>query len=283
MSGEAKTLRAADLGLELEFMHLSLEPERGVARLVLDRPGKMNAVTMPMRDQLADLFRVLERDGRARVVIICGAAEQAFTAGGEIASFMEKDQRHLSLLHENVAAPERFPGMTIAAIDGFCLGVGFEIALACDFRIATPRAQFGLPEIGLGMIPGSGGTQRVARLVGMTRAKDLILRGRRVAGPEAHAWGLVTMLAEPEELDGAAEKLAEELLARPRLALETAKRVLNLGQEAPLETALQLEGYAYGMLRGTHDFSEGVAAFTEKRKPRFEGREWSPPMFCQTG
>lgn len=265
-------ITAADLGLELEFMNLSLDPERGLARLVLDRPGKMNAVTMPMREQLADLFRALERDRRARVVIIRGAGEDAFTAGGEIASFMEKDPRHLSVLHDNVAAPERFSGPTIAAIDGYCLGVGFEIALASDFRIATPRAQFGLPEIGLGMIPGSGGTQRVARLVGLTRAKDMILRGRRVSGTEAHAWGLVTMLAEPSELDAAADALANELLARPRLALETAKRVLNLGQDAPIETALQLEGYAYGMLRGTHDFAEGVAAFTEKRKPKFEGR-----------
>lgn len=265
-------ITAAELGLELAFMQLSLDPERGLAKLVLDRPGKLNAVTMPMREQLADLFRTLERDGRARVVVIRGAGEEAFTAGGEIASFMEQDQRYLSLLHDNVAAPERFSGLTIAAIDGYCLGVGFEIALACDFRIATPRAQFGLPETGLGMIPGSGGTQRVARLVGLTRAKDLILRGRRVSGTEAQAWGLVTMLAEPAELDAAAEALADELLARPRLALETAKRVLNLGQDAPLGVALQLEGYAYGMLRGTHDFAEGVRAFTEKRRPTFEGR-----------
>jgi 2-oxoglutaroyl-CoA hydrolase len=265
-------LTAEDLGLELEHMRLDVEVERGLARLVIDRQDKLNAVTMPMRDQLAELFRTLERDGRVRVVIIRGAGEQAFTAGGEIAMFMETGHGPLSLLHENVAAPERFPGMVIAAIDGFCFGVGLEIALACDFRIATPRAQLGLPEVGLGMVPGSGGTQRLARLIGLTRAKDLILRGRRISGIEAHEWGLVTELAEPDKLDAAADGLAAELLARPRLALETAKRVLNVGQSAPLETALQLEGYAYGMLRGTADFAEGVQAFVEKRKPNFQGR-----------
>ena len=272
MSGTDDRGTAEELGLRLDYMHLSLDAGRGLARLVLDRPGKLNALMMPMRGQFAELFRRLERDGRTRVVIVRGAGEQAFSAGGEISAFMETGQGPLSLLHENVAAPERFPGPVIAAIDGYCFGVGLEIALACDFRIATPRALFGLPEIGLGMIPGSGGTQRVARLVGLTRAKDMILRGRRIAGTEAHAWGLVTELVEPDGLDAAAEALAGELLARPRLALETAKRVLNLGQDAPLETALQLEGYAYGMLRGTPDFAEGVRAFEEKRKPRFEGQ-----------
>ncbi len=250
-------------------MRLALESERGVARLVIDAPAKMNRVSMPMRDQISDLFRALERDGRARVVVISGAGEQAFTAGGDIAAFMKSSQGTLSLLHENVAAPERFPGPVIAAIDGYCFGVGLELALTCDFRVATARSQFALPEIGLGMIPGSGGSQRISRLAGMTRAKDMILRGRRIAGPEAHEWGLITELAEPDGLDAAVDSLIEEMLARPRLALETAKRVLNLGRDAPIEAALQLEGYAYGMLRGTENFAEGVDAFVEKRKPNF--------------
>jgi 2-oxoglutaroyl-CoA hydrolase len=160
----------------------------------------------------------------------------------------------------------------IAVIDGFCLGVGLELALACDFRIATSRALFGLPEVRLGMLPGSGGTQRVTRLVGLTRAKDMIMRSRRIPAPEALQWGLITQVVEPGELDAAADALVTELLAQPRLALETTKRVLNLSQEASLEAGLQIEGFAYGMLRGTPDFAEGVQAFVDKRKPRFENQ-----------
>jgi 2-oxoglutaroyl-CoA hydrolase len=268
---EDSHITAEDLGLRLDRMRFALDAGRGVARLVIDQPEKMNRVTMPMRDQISDLFRTLEKDGRTRVVIVRGAGEEAFTAGGEIGGFMETHPSRLSLLHENVAAPERFPGPVIAAIDGYCFGVGLEISLACDFRIATSRAIFAFPETGLGMIPGSGGTQRLPRLVGMTRAKDMILRSRRIPAPEAHEWGLITQVTEPEELDEAADALASELLAQPRLALETAKRVLNLGQDAPPEAALQLEGYAYGMLRGTKDFAEGVQAFVEKRKPNYSG------------
>src|ERR671939_1593102 len=183
---------AEGLGLKLDYMHLTLDTDSGIARLVLDRPGKMNAVTLGMRDQIADVFRVLEQDGRARLVIVRGAGEEAFTAGGEIAMFLQAGPGPLSQLHENVAAPERFPGPVIAAVDGYCFGVGLEIALACDFRVATSRALFAFPEIGLGMIPGSGGSQRLARLAGLGRAKDLILRGRRLSATDALAWGLLT-------------------------------------------------------------------------------------------
>ena len=261
-----------DFGLTLDHMRFTLDAEHQVARLVIDRPGKLNAITMPMRDQIAELFYRLEKDGRARVVILRGAGHEAFTAGGEIAGFMEKEPGPISLLHENVAAPERFPGIVIAAVDGYCFGVGLELALACDFRIATTRALFGHPEIRLGMIPGSGGSQRMARLVGLSRAKDMVLQGRRIPAAEALQWGFLTQVVEPDRLDAAADALAAEMVAQPRLALETAKRVLNLGQNASLETALQLEGYAYGMLRGTHDFAEGVRAFGEKRPPRFQAR-----------
>jgi 2-oxoglutaroyl-CoA hydrolase len=207
-----------------------------------------------------------------RVIILTGAGDQAFTAGGDIPGFLEREPEELSRLAWNVAAAERCPKPVIAKLRGYALGVGLELALACDFRIAADDVQLGLPEVTLGMIPGSGGTQRLARLVGLGRAKDMILRGRRIGAAEALAVGLVTEVVPATELDTAVARLVDELRALSPLALAMAKRVLNLAYEAPLAPGLELEGLAYGLLRSSHDFREGVEAFDEKRPPRFEGR-----------
>lgn len=243
--------------------------EGGVAWVVIKRPEKLNAFLMGMRREFAEIFRELEEDERVRAVVVRGAGEKAFSAGGDVAGFLEARPEELCYLHENVAAPERFPRPVIAAIDGYCFGVGLEIALACDLRVATHRAVFALPELRLGMIPGSGGTQRLGRLVGLGRAKEMVLRGRWVEAREALMWGLVNEVVEAEELEAAAERIARELAQLPALAVAVAKRVLNASQDAPLVAGLQLEGYAYGMLRATPDFEEGVRAFLEKRPPRF--------------
>jgi len=159
----------------------------------------------------------------------------------------------------------------IAALEGYCFGVGLELALACDFRLAADDLQLGFPEVTIGMIPGSGGTQRLARLVGLGRAKDLVMRGRRVDATEAIALGLVTELVPAVDLGAAVDRLIEELSRHSPLALAMAKRVLNQAYEGPLAQGLELEGLAYGLLQQTHDFREGVESFVEKRPPEFTG------------
>ena len=246
--------------------------ERGVARITLDVPEKMNRVSMPAREQLAAVFGELGDDGDVRVIVMTGAGERAFTAGGDIAGFLERSPEHVSRLAWNVAAAERCPKPVIAAIHGYCLGVGLELALACDFRIAADDAELGLPEVGLGMIPGSGGTQRLARLIGLGRAKDVIMRRKRISASDALAWGLVSELVPRDDLERAVDAVIDELVELSPLALAMAKRVLNHAYDGPLPIGLELEGLAYGLLRSTDDFREGVEAFGEKRTPRFSGR-----------
>ena len=243
----------------------------GVATITLDVPGKLNRVSMAARDQLARVFDELGADDDVRAIVLQGAGG-TFTAGGDIAAFLERAPEELSRLAWNVAAPERCPKPVIAALRGYVFGIGLELALACDFRLATDDVQLALPEVRLGMIPGSGGTQRLARLIGLGRAKDVIMRGRRIDADEALALGLVSEVVSPAGLDDAVRALLGELAALPPLALAVAKRVLNQVYDAPLHAGLDVEGFAYAMLRSTRDFQEGVTAFGEKRKPSFEGR-----------
>lgn len=257
---------------ELDGLRFGLDPEGGTATITLDVPEKHNRVSMLARDQLAELFRLLTRDERVKVVLLEGAGGRAFTAGGDIPGFLEADPETLTRLHENVAAPERCPKPVIAKLRGYCLGVGTELALACDFRIAASDLEIGLPEIRVGMMPGSGGTQRLARLIGLGRAKDMIMRGRRIGADEALAYGLVTEVVAPDELDAAAHRLATELMRHSSLALAMVKRILNRAYDAPLPAGLELEGLAYGFLRTTEDFREGVEAFVEGRSPLYRGR-----------
>ena len=246
-----------------------VEREGDVARITLDVPGKLNRVSMPARAELRGVFEELDGDAEVRFVVLAGAGG-AFTAGGDIAGFLEKSPWEVSRLAEDVAAPERCSKPVVAALEGYVFGVGLELALASDFRLATQDVQLALPEVTIGMIPGSGGTQRLARLVGLGRAKDIVMRGRRVGADEALALGLVTELAA--DLDSAVAALCDELRRLSPLALAMAKRVLNHAYDGPLQLGLQMEGLAYGLLQQTHDFREGVEAFVEKRPPSFEGR-----------
>jgi 2-oxoglutaroyl-CoA hydrolase len=223
---------------------------------------------MLARDQLRRLFEELDADDSVRFVVLGGAGE-AFTAGGDIAGFLEKSPWTVSRLAENVAAPERCTKPVIAALQGYVFGVGLELALACDFRLAAHDVQLAFPEVTIGMIPGSGGTQRLARLIGLGRAKDIIMRGRRLGADEALALGLVTELTH--DLDASAAALCDELRRLSPLALKMAKRILDHAHDGPLQLGLELEGLAYGLLQQTHDFREGVQAFVEKRPAEFTG------------
>ncbi len=256
---------------ELGGLRFERDLERGVATITLNVPGSLNRVSMLAREHLSALFDACGRDPDVRVVVLCGAGERAFTAGGDIAGFLEASPETLTRLHHNVAAPERCPKPVIAKLHGFTLGVGLELALACDFRIAADDLQLGQPEVSIGMIPGSGGSQRLARMIGLGRAKDLIMRGRRMGAAEALAAGLVSEVVPRAELDAATERLTTELADLPALALRMAKRVLNHAYDGPLPMGLEMEGLAYGFLRTTADFREGVKAFVEKRPPHYTG------------
>jgi len=257
---------------ESGVLRVERDDARGVVTITLDAPEKLNRVPLAARDEIAALFDALSADDAVRAVVLTGAGDKAFSAGGDIKAFLDRDPAGLSRLAWNVAAPERCAKPVIAKLRGFVLGVGFELAMASDFRIAAEDVQLGLPEIRLGMIPGSGGTQRLARIAGLGRAKDMILRGKRISAADALQYGIVTEIHPADELDAAVDALADELRALSPLALAMGKRVLNHAYEAPLGSGLEIEGLAYGLLRSSHDFQEGVNAFVEKRDPVFSGR-----------
>src|SRR5262245_6906813 len=251
---------------------LKVERQGPVATLWIDRQPKMNTMTVAMRHEFPAIFGGLEADDAVRVIVVRGAGGKAFSAGGDVAEFLTLAPADLEQWGDTLTAAERCRKPIVAAIDGFAMGAGLELALACDLRIATRRSEFAFPEIRLGMIPGSGGTQRALRLIGMTRAKLFMLTGRRISAEQAEAWGLITQTVADGALDEATTALVTELAERPPLALRTLKTVLNRGAEAPLDTALELERKAYAWLRSTHDYAEGVTAFLEKRPPNYTGR-----------
>jgi 2-oxoglutaroyl-CoA hydrolase len=249
---------------------LEIDAARERADVILDRPP-LNVVTMRAREELRAAFEALDADARIRVVVVRAIGEH-FSSGGEIAGFLDASPEHVSRLAWNIAAPARCRKPVVAASRGYCFGVGFELALACDFRIASETCFYALPEQRLGQIPGSGGAARLQKMVGITRTKDIVMRSKRIPGRQAHEWGIATECVADAELEAATDALADELQGFPPLAQRTAKKLLNDLEDATLSLGIELEGQAYGRLRSSDDFREGVAAFHQKRRPNFTGR-----------
>jgi enoyl-CoA hydratase/carnithine racemase len=256
----------------MEYIRIERTHDGRAGKIIIDRTDKMNALTVEMRQAYGRAVGELSDDPEVRVVVVRGAGDKAFSAGGDVAQFLKLAPHDLVAWGKEMETTEACLKPVIAAIDGYALGAGFELALACDIRIATERSEFALPEVRLGMMPGSGGSQRLLRLLGPSRAKYWLFTGRTMAAAEAERLGIVSRVVPAGGLDAAVEELVQDLLRLSPLSLGVLKRTLQDGADVPLGTALELERKAYAYLRSTHDYEEGVRAFLEKRTPRFEGR-----------
>lgn len=254
---------------KLDGFKVEVDPEKQRADIILERPP-LNIIEIPQRDQLRLVFEELDKDDRVRVIVV-RAEGKHFSSGGNIAGFLAASPELVSRLADNIAAPARCHKPVIAANRGYTFGVGFELSLACDFRIASDTTLYALPEQRIGQIPGSGGSIRLLHMIGMQRTKDMTFRSRRVSGKQAKEWGFILDCVPDEQLEKETDKLVEELKGFSPLAQRTIKGVLNAAQNTTVEAGIEIEGNAYGRLRTSDDFAEGVAAFHEKRTAVFKG------------
>jgi enoyl-CoA hydratase/carnithine racemase len=260
----------------LERGLVTCERQGALAWLTLQRPEVMNCLSFATLKRFRTLLAELREDLSLRCILITGAGDKAFCAGADLKERKAMPLERVPHFVRNIRAlmddVEALPQPTVAAINGFCFGGGTELALACDLRVAAPHAELGLTETSLAILPGAGGTQRLPRLIGKSRAKDLILTARKLGAVEAERIGLVNRLSEPGALRGAATALAEAIAANGPVAVRAAKDAIDHGVELPQAQGLEHEARCYERVLGTADRLEALAAFAEKRRPRFLGR-----------
>ncbi|MBB3908030.1 enoyl-CoA hydratase [Anoxybacillus rupiensis] len=251
------------------------EAANGVAVLTLHRPQAANALSTAMLNELKQKLEQLKFDRSIRCVIVTGSGRKAFCAGADLkerASMTETEVRKtVALIRDTINEVEQLPAPTICAMNGVAFGGGLELALACDIRIASDHVQLGLTETSLGIIPGAGGTQRLPRLIGKGKAKELIFTAKRLTAAEAAQLGIVEYVVPDEQLMEKANELAEQIIQNAPIAVSQAKIAINRGLEVDLYTGLKLEQMAYEMTIPTKDRLEGLQAFKEKRKPVYKG------------
>jgi enoyl-CoA hydratase len=254
---------------------LLLERTGRIAIVTINRPDKRNALNIKTREEGAAVLEELSSDNSVGVVVFTGAGDKAFVAGADIAEFSGRTaitQREVMMGRSLFTAIDTFPKPVIAMINGYCLGGGCELALACDIRIASESASFGQPEINLGIIPGGGGTQRLTRLVGEGKAMELILTGEIIDAKSAFAIGLVNQVVPADQLQAKTMEIANRIADKSPIALRLAKEAVKLASRSNLDEGLRREVDLFALCFSSEDKNEGVSAFLEKRKPVFKGK-----------
>ena len=262
--------------MSYEYDNLLVDVANRVATVTINRPDKLNALNSATEQELQDVFPRLAADADVGGIIVTGAGEKAFVAGadiGELAGLGAAEGKEFAFQGQaTFTRIAQCPKPVVAAVNGYALGGGCELAIACHLRVASTRACFGLPEVTLGLIPGHGGTQRLARIIGTGRALEMVLTGRMVGADEAHGWGLANAVCESDQLIETARELLGQILDKAPLAVQYALETTLRGEDMGLDDGLYMEATLFGMACGTEDMHEGTAAFLEKRKPEFKAR-----------
>ena len=260
----------------MPYENIRLEAGESIGTLTVDRPKALNALNPDTLREMLRCLRDVRRDGEVRALILTGGGEKAFIAGADIAAMSTMsviEAKEMARLGQRVtSAIEDLAQPVVAAVNGFALGGGLEMVMACDLVVVSEKARFGQPEINLGIIPGFGGTQRLARRIGAPRAREMIYGGEMIDAATASQWGLVNRVVKPEDLLSEARKLASMLATKPAVALAQAKHAILRGLDVDLENGLRLEAEAFAVTFSTEDRTEGMAAFLAKRKAAFKGR-----------